>query len=302
MLKVFIIEEHTEALEVLCLGVRRKMYSLRQLRMIHFDSHPDLSCASTIRPDHIHDRTELCHLLRNTEDGISSFILPALSMGLLNDVVWVRPPWTTQIPDGAHQLTFGWACEDDECKLSVATELDYWKGDGNAVDASTDLQHTTTFTLRVTELNRWLSCEDNDMKVDLAHSIAVGAKRKHVDSDPALSIPWVLDICLDYFSCANPLQEPDLPEHISTAEEISQMIADMEGALTQVLQGPTDLHPSPALCIIARSELDGFTPGADASNIESLVLAMLRRVYGEIKVYPVPSFEVFYDPAFIRSV
>jgi hypothetical protein len=126
------------------------------------------------------------------------------------------------------------------------------------------------------------------------------AHRGTASADPSPARDWVLDICLDYFSCANPLQEPDLPEHISSAEEIAAMLEALREALQVQLQ--YGFCRPPALCIIARSEQDGFTPGAVAAGLEDSVVAMLRKVYGEVHVHVVESFESFYDPQFIRSV
>lgn len=310
-MRVFIIEEHTEALEVLSLCARRKLIQPRKCCMVHFDSHPDLSCFDNILPEHITDRTELCHRLRNSEDGISSFILPALSMGLLNNVVWVRPPWTDQIPIGEHRLTFGWVKREHELKMAIATDLPYWRDDGHSVSCPDDLLHSTTFTLSVMELEQWGRQREGDSTCngkiptadDASKEVALlddnptpkrqRTERRHVPEE------WVLDICLDYFSCANPLQEPDLPEHISTAEEIECMLRELQRALDERMR---DGWSFPACCIIARSEQDGFTPELVAADLELSVLEMLQAVYGELKVLRVPSFEVFYDHEFIRSV
>jgi hypothetical protein len=302
-MRAFIIEEHTEALEVLSLGVRRGLIEVGKCSMVHFDSHPDLSCFDNILPEHIRDRTELCHRLRNSEDGISSFILPSLSMRLLKDVVWVKPPWTEQIPAGHHRLTFGWTKSDDSVRMAIATDLDYWKGDGHSVSDVAELQNSTTFDLCVTEIARWANHSDSAVVED-RNTDEKAYKRPRVDSSSVSSnqgtSQWVLDICLDYFSCANPLQEPDLPEHISTAEEIASMLQALQKALEWHMH--SGLRSPPAFCIIARSEQDGFTPEVVCGNLEASVLEVLRNVYGEVKVLRVPTHEVFYDPQFIRSV
>lgn len=298
---VFVIEEHTEALEVLSLGVRRGLLPLNSCTMVHLDSHPDLSCFDNILPEHINERTELCHRLRNSEDGISSFILPALAMGLLKNVVWVKPPWTDQIPPGHHQLTFGWTDhKEGDLRMAIATDLSYWFDDGNAVQSIDELECTTTFGLQVASIEEWSArrCDFVNEKNDRENKDS--CKRQKTSYFAQSDQQWVLDICLDYFSCANPLQEPDLPEHISTAEEIATMLQQLKEALE--LQLHAGFCRPPALCIIARSEQDGFTPGAVAAGLEESVLDVLRAVYGELKVLSVPSFEVFYDPQFIRKV
>lgn len=293
LLKVFVVEEHTEVLEVLSLAVRRGIMKAGNCQFVHFDSHPDLSCFEGIYPEHIRDRAELCHRLRNSEDGISSFILPAIAMGLLNNVVWVRPPWTNQIPDGIYpRMVFGWTSKVVGEKMAMETNFDYWKGDGNAVFSKSELSNATEFDLAVQTIKEWSSTVPS----------VCGASCGGIDdfSNQIDCIDWVLDVCLDYFSCANPLQEPDLPEHISTAEEIADMVNEFREALqVQLLTG---LRKPPCLCTIARSEQDGFTPGSVAAGLEEAVLNVLREVYGQIKLFNVPSFECFYDVNFIRSV
>jgi hypothetical protein len=318
-LHVFVIEEHTEALEVLSLAARRGLLRLGTAQMIHLDSHPDLSCFENIQPEHIHDRTELCHRLRNSEDGISSFILPSIAMGLLKDIVWVKPPWTDQIPEGVHdRLVFGWTKKGS--KMAIATALPYWADDGNAVADKSELEHKTTFRLEVTPLQGWVDSVKagansgapapyTGVSGEASDTADCRGKRKRTKTvnggiastaNPSSARDWVLDICLDYFSCANPLQEPDLPEHISSAEEITAMLEALREALeVQLRHG---FCKPPALCIIARSEQDGFTPGAVAAGLEGSVLAVLQKVYGEVEVHVVESFQSFYDPQFIRRV
>lgn len=301
-LRVFIIEEHTEAYEVLHLAARRGLIHLRSCRMVHFDSHPDLSCFDHIQPEHLTDRTELCHRLRNSEDGISSFILPAIAVGLLKDIVWIKPPWTNQIPTGNYPgLVFGWTSEDTGCKMAIASELDYWADDGNSVPCQKLLSNQKSFDLLVCSLEDWISSNQsraflNDQVCGNGMSTRSSSshKTKHVQTH------WVLDICLDYFSCSNPLQEPDLPEHISSSDEIKSMLTALRDGLQALLSH--GLYSAPALCIIARSEEDGFTPGEVAADLEEAVIAVLHDVYGDLQLYPVKSHEDFYNSDFIRSV
>lgn len=266
-LPVLIIEEHTEGLECLSLAVRRGIIELAKCQLIHFDSHPDLGCLELIEPRHLSNRQELCDILRNSEEGISTFLLPAISIGLISSVVWVKPPWSHQIPIGYYpKTTFGW---QDNNQMYVATELTYWVDDGSSVSDVNILNNKTSFDLTVTEIGEWVIPTSKN---------------------------WVLDICLDYFSCANPLQQPDLPDHISTQLEIEILLELFKNALLS-----TKLMP-PRLVIIARSEHDGFTPDSVASTLETSVLNILEEVYSDTKVRKVQSYLDFYDPNFIRSV
>ena len=39
--------------------------------------------------------------------SIENWILPASFLGILDTLVWVRPPWAVQIPDGEHHFHVG---------------------------------------------------------------------------------------------------------------------------------------------------------------------------------------------------
>lgn len=228
-------------------------------------------------------------------------------MGLLRDIIWVKPPWTNQIPEGRHELVFGWKTEIDSNsnemmeKMAIATDLDYWVGDGNSVQNSDLLSHRSKLDLRVMELKMFREGATSQASADV---VMCGKKRKSASNIKTggflFEQEWILDICLDYFSCANPLQEPDLPEHESTEEEIKCMLGDLRSVLQELLK--EGLCIPPALCIIARSEHDGFTPGCVAPMLESAVLKVLDEVYGELRILQVPTFEMFYNPTFIRTV
>lgn len=309
-LPVIVIEEHTEGLECMSLAVRRHLVSAAGCHLVHFDSHPDLGCLECLEPEDIIERADVCHKLRNSEDGISSFILPAVTMKIVSTVSWVRPTWSNQIPDGKYFLHVGWASKifrsagneeadalldqrtkhctkvctveasdyggSREPRLRVVTDLPYWVDDGAAAVDVSDLRDAVSFDLLVGTLPDWLLLQ------------------------PKNGNSWILDVCLDYFTCANPLNEPDLPCHISSEQEIETMMAEFGMALArhQYSVGSTP----PALCIIARSEEDGFTPKQIATELEVACVKVLQDVYGNVQVHNVSSHEDFYNPKFIRKI
>jgi hypothetical protein len=278
-LRVFIIEEHTECLECLSIAARRGIINLHQCDLVHFDSHPDLSCPETIEYGHISNRIELCHLLRNSESGISTFILPSIAIGLIRNMVWIKPSWSQQIPNGVYPgMTFGWRKDDDSITgnpptshMCMHTDLPYWVDDGVAVSHLDALDHRFTFDLTISHVDDW-------------------------NMDTNSSSDWILDVCLDYFSCSNPLNEPFLPDHESTPDEIEELLSSFRNTLQSLS------HKPPKCCVIARSEMDGFTPSDVALNLQASVLAVIEHAFGAIKILHVQSHENFYDPAFLRSI
>ncbi|CRK99873.1 CLUMA_CG013177, isoform A [Clunio marinus] len=65
-----------------------------------------------------------------------------------------------------------------------------------------------------------------------------------------------------------------LPHHETSNEQIKEMIAKFENFLL-------NLKTSPTLITIARSSLDGYTPPNQVELIQSQVLQVLRKIYGE---------------------
>jgi len=149
------------------------------------------------------------------------------------------------------------------------TDLPYWVDDGVAVSHPDALDHIFTFDLIITYIDDWSMDTSSD---------------------------WILDVCLDYFSCSNPLNEPFLPDHISTPDEIEELLFRFRSTLQSLS------HKPPKCCIIARSETDGFTPSEVALNLQASVLATIEHAFGAIKVLNVQSQDDFYDPTFLRSI
>ena len=87
--------------------------------VVHFDAHPDLSVPA--RPI---DRAwrEAPRALAAASD-IASFQLGAVWVGLVSRVVWVRPEWAEQLPDGERRFHLG-ATRDG--RLRVDDESDYY--------------------------------------------------------------------------------------------------------------------------------------------------------------------------------
>ena len=67
------------------------------------------------------DRRELLDNLT-----ISDWILPAVYQGHFTTVVWIKPPWSTQIPAGEHEIELG---VDDAGLLKTSSILPYYLSD-----------------------------------------------------------------------------------------------------------------------------------------------------------------------------
>ncbi|KAF4673351.1 hypothetical protein FOL46_007391 [Perkinsus olseni] len=256
-LPVVIVEGHTEGLPAIHMAIRRGWIRDSQLEVFHVDAHPDLAASKAIEPDDIFgDQLDLYMKLENDAYGISTWLLPPILQGHIGKVVWCRPTWAHQLPDGHHAgLRLGFRGG----RMRVWTTLPYWAAEDEAVDPSSGT-----------------GPEDPSTSFDLLVSTAVGLQPEAADT----TIPcWILDIDLDYFSCLNPVPDdcPTLPAHQSTEEEISKSIAEVERVLRSRYSGP------PGLIIVARSEEDGFTPPAeDTSRHEAKLVFRPEEGFDEV--------------------
>lgn len=89
------------------------------VEVIHFDAHPDMGPPSTplqrgwrAQPDALEAAVD-----------IESFQLAAVWVGLVRRIVWLRPPWAFQFPDGVRRFRVG---VDAGGRLQVDDPSDYY--------------------------------------------------------------------------------------------------------------------------------------------------------------------------------
>ena len=102
VLQIHIVEDHNEALEYIYRDIGKKTLPFSGTCLVHFDSHPDLLSPQDMPADIVHDKERLLESL-----SIGDWILPAVYAGHLASIVWLKPPWSTQIPNGRYTLTVG---------------------------------------------------------------------------------------------------------------------------------------------------------------------------------------------------
>lgn len=174
--------------------------------MIHFDAHPDLACpaipaAAVFTPRHpvAPHQSDLYELLDSRASGISEWILPLVLAAQLEEIEWIKPDFSTQLPPGRHVFHVGandsnWKSNGKpthfvdlgpHAQLKVDWNHPYYLEDDSAVP-SKDLALSQALKLHVTELS-----EENPA---LSFKNVIAENSEY----------WVLDICLDYFSCCNP--------------------------------------------------------------------------------------------------
>jgi hypothetical protein len=159
------------------------------VEVVHFDAHPDLGVPE--RPLDPRWRARPGALVAATD--IETFQLAAVWVGLVRRVVWLRPDWARQLPDGERSFRLG---VGGEGRLLVDDPSDYWVLEGDWAPAA-DLHGAVPVELRVAPLS------------------AVPAH------EPLAGPAAILDVDLDGFATRNPgadrLRERGLGE-VSLAE------------------------------------------------------------------------------------
>ncbi|OQR92864.1 UPF0489 protein C5orf22-like [Achlya hypogyna] len=163
LLPVYVVDDHHHA-------IRRRLLPFSNVTIVHLDAHPDLAFPRSIPAATIFAPEALYDALDASDAGIASFLLPLAYAGHLRHLVWVKPPWATQMATGDHEFLVG----TDAC--AVSSHEAYFVDEDLFARAET-LSEAKPLSLTVAEL-------------------------------PAAPTPtassFVLDICLDYFSTHNP--------------------------------------------------------------------------------------------------
>ena len=257
---VVVCEDHQDVLPWLHAAMRRGVLPLEGWSMVHADAHPDLGAVTDAsvceRPRALYD------WLDESEFGISEWLLPLAYRGHLAGLTWLRSPFSSQFEDGRYEVNVG--AEPSSGRLCVDCDAPYFVED-EAYSAEA-LAGARRLDLTV--------ASDPDAACAAA---------------PPRPGPWVLDICLDYFSCRDPFaSDPDStlarrcgPLPFGGAETAADALAAV-GALEAALRATADRPPR--LVTVARSAEDGYCPPALADGLEAAVVEALGRVYGALVV------------------
>ena len=108
----WICEYHQEVLPYIYRAIGSKHLPFAGTTMLHFDSHPDLMAPLDLKADSVCDRELLFDTL-----SIADWILPAVYVGHIKKVIWIKPPWSEQIEDKAIFLHVGRYKKDGTIRL-----------------------------------------------------------------------------------------------------------------------------------------------------------------------------------------
>jgi len=195
-MKVFVVDEHNDAMLPFLDAVKNGQLPKKGVKMLHYDSHPDLGNIS--KGDKIIE-----HLAKGKVDktglhkmtDIATWITPLCLAGFCDEVIWVAGHWCPQIEEGTYELVCG---IDSKKALKTASAdgdnenndavTDYWECDGTSANLK-KLKHCKTWKLHVFKHNKKGELPDESFW-EIVEIIG--------------NNPWVLDIDEDFFSCNNP--------------------------------------------------------------------------------------------------
>lgn len=129
-IEVVICESHHHVLRFWLQAVREGRLPNEKLRVLHFDSHPDMAVPRKFIPNT--PPADVNGLIAKL--NIASFQLAAVRLGLVNHIVWLRPAWAKQFADGEYRFSIGL---DPKRRLRVDSPQNYYVLE----DSWTDTKH-----------------------------------------------------------------------------------------------------------------------------------------------------------------
>ena len=217
-LPVHVVEDHNEALFSWCRAIGSRHLPTSGITVLHIDAHPDLQIPYMAACD-ASDGPKLRQAV-----SIGSFITPLVYGGFISRVVWVRPAFANQqVPDGRHVLRVGRDAVTG--RLATDSTLPYHAHDLSVVPTERLCEPQTLIfdvvaaekTETIKKGTRDSSDRNNKNKnknsSSSSSSSMEGAEEAAAERRgtivwprdiPPIAGPFILDICLDYFSCANP--------------------------------------------------------------------------------------------------
>ena len=186
---VWVFEDHDTALDAIHRAIGAKSLAFEGATVVHLDAHPDLLSPEGLQAADIFEaevvRDAVC---------IASWMLPLVYAGHVSKIIWVKPPWCGQFPDGRHELGVGRHKGTGE--LRVHTTMPYFLNELIAAPKA-DLAGCRTCQLHVHTVDPATSAGDD------ASSLPALLRADLAGCVPGAT---VFDVCLDFYSVHNPFR------------------------------------------------------------------------------------------------
>ncbi|KAM7378722.1 hypothetical protein PAMP_004326 [Pampus punctatissimus] len=144
-LPVWIVEDHHDVVCHIYRAIASRHLPLRNIKMVHLDSHPDLLIPVNMSADTVFDKDKLF-----SELSIENWIMPMVYAGHVSCVAWLHPYWAQQIREGEHRMTVG--RDSSTTTIRVTSKDHYFLSDGLYVPER-QLENSKPFRLNVVKVN-----------------------------------------------------------------------------------------------------------------------------------------------------
>ncbi|CAM9512501.1 unnamed protein product [Hapterophycus canaliculatus] len=225
-LRCYIVDDHCDALSKIHIAIRRGSLPFTGLSALHFDAHPDLMVTPDMPAETCFIPRALYDTLAEAEGGIAEWILPLVYQGHLSEMWWIRPEWAKQFTDGNHRFSVGQVKATG--KLRVSSTAPYFVDDRlfcpeegmkeckplnlfvSLLPEDLPSPTETQAAARISGKSRLFPSAAKDMRSGSAEHVLtstddiVTPRSEVFNGDDTQPTPWVLDICLDYFTTENP--------------------------------------------------------------------------------------------------
>ncbi|XP_041698049.2 UPF0489 protein C5orf22 homolog [Coregonus clupeaformis] len=173
-LPVWIVEDHCDVVSPIYRAIASRHLPLKNIKMVHLDSHPDLLIPVNMPADTVFDKDTLL-----SELSIENWIMPMVYAGHVSHVAWLHPHWAQQIKEGEHAFSVG--KDSSTTTIRVTSKDDYFLSDGLYVPQD-QLENPKPLGLSVVLVNPVACCQRRDMERDIGKS---SAKRPRIEKKGA---------------------------------------------------------------------------------------------------------------------
>ncbi|XP_060761590.1 UPF0489 protein C5orf22 homolog [Neoarius graeffei] len=259
-LPVWIVEDHHEVVQHIYRAIGSRHIPMKDVKMVHLDSHPDLLIPVSMAAHTVFDKETLF-----SELSIENWIMPMVYAGHVSHVAWLHPYWAQQIQEGEHKMCVG--RDTSTNTIRVTSTDDYFLSDALYVPAEqledgkpfhlsvirVDPAHTSDRNQDNEQQNAAKKSKPSDpqpgssgsyggvsqpadgsssaLSAEEAKASAVGSLLSVLKQDD----PYILDIDLDFFSCKNPFKEMYTQEEYSILQELYSFERPREDADEETL-------------------------------------------------------------------